>query len=53
MANCEGAQDFVEDIPARKSMDESGRAQQGDEDSQQQPEQGAESDSSLPYDHHV
>ena len=40
MADGEGAQDFFEDIPARESVDKSGRAQQGDADSQQQPQQG-------------
>ena len=44
MANGEGTQDFVEDIPAGKSVDKSGRAQQGNADSQEQPKQGAKSD---------
>ena len=41
MANGEGAQDIVEDVPAGKSVDKSGRAQQGNADSQEQPKQGA------------
>ena len=40
MANGEGTQDIVEDVPAGKSVDKSGGAQQGDADSQQQPQQG-------------
>ena len=40
MANSEGTQDIVEDVPAGKSVDKSGGAQQGDADSQQQPKQG-------------